>query len=81
LLGVVVLAQRASYGSCPWVIVAWALLPVVATRIAATASGDIAVADTVLGLVVAVQASSCARVRSWPGACCAPASRPASGSP
>jgi len=57
LLGVGLLAvRRREDGASPWVVVAWALVPVVATRVAAMASGDIAVADTVLGLVVAAQA-------------------------
>lgn len=57
LLGVLLLALRLRpAGTSPWVIVAWALVPVVATRLAAMASGDIAVADTVLGIVVAGQA-------------------------
>jgi len=57
LLGVLGLALRGREGgTSPWLIVAWALVPVVATRVAAMASGDIAVADTVLGAVVAAQA-------------------------
>lgn len=57
LVGVVALAFRSRpVGVSPWVVVGWALVPVVATRVAATASGDIPVADTVLGLTVAAQA-------------------------
>jgi len=56
LLAVVALAVRDRRRSSPWLLVAWALVPVVATRVAAVLSGDIAVADVVLGLVVAGQA-------------------------
>jgi hypothetical protein len=57
LLGVLLLAfRRRTPGTSPWLVLAWALVPVAATRAAATATGDIAVADTVLGLVVAGQA-------------------------